>query len=662
MGTILARVAGVLAMALTMAWAPQASAQGAQKVYRVAVLSYMPGDREFLHIKELMTKTGYVEGRNVEYLWRPGIRDGTLTSGAKAKLKQDVIDIIAWKPDVILALNTNAGVGIKENPAASHIPVVMWGSNMKEAGFVKTYRKPGGQFTGFTGGSGGDVLYIRFLKKSIPNFKRLAHMYNGSYAVAPADLRATAELGRQMGFEVKVYDVTTPEQIEPAIAQMKKDGMQAIKMGPHELFNTHGEEIGRLALKYGLPAVGQASVMKGGGVMNVGGKPDWIYMMPVVDKVLKGAKPADIPVQRNWPPFITIDMNHARRVGMKVPDEILEEAYTIIDDQPLPPLKANNVIPVKQYPGKVWKVALLSYGAIGDAKDTKARFEELGYKEGVNIEYMLRGGNRDGTPNSGAKERMKVAVKEIVAWKPDLIFQLNTNAGTALRENPDAAVFPTIGWSTHAVGAGFADSFRRPGRNFTGFSQSPFTNVLYMRAMMRLIPDLKVMGHLINPSYAIAEADLAELRSAAALYGVEIRRYDCTRREDFESCVAKMKADGMQAFHVGPHETFNVFGQELGQLSQKYKIPAIGRGNVTRGGGIMSIGGGWSFDPVMPSLDKLMKGTNPGEIPIYRYFAPRMTLNPKAAAQLGIVIPEDMLDTADNIQEEGVQLDPSQTG
>jgi putative ABC transport system substrate-binding protein len=228
------------------------------------------------------------------------------------------------------------------------------------------------------------------------------------------------------------------------------------------------------------------------------------------------------------------------------------------------------------------KIGVITYAAGAEAitKTIKAVLEARGYREGVNTTYLVREGRRD----YAATRRY---ADEIVAWGADLVFSLMTNANIAMKEATAETRTPVVFWAADAIAAGLVRSYRQPGTNFTGFCNVPQQQLLHMRLLHRLVPNLKRVGHLYNPTYAPAARTRADLVDAGRAFGVEVRTYETLRTEDFERSVRQMHLDGMDAFTIGPHEMFNTNGERLGALAQQYRLPAIGLGpRVLRGGGV----------------------------------------------------------------------------
>lgn len=296
------------------------------RTYRIGIITYAgPGLEQPL--KRALAALGYVEGQNTLYQMRAGERDIT-------RMDAHARDLVAWEPDVIVSLMTNAHVAVQKATRARPIPVVLWSADPLETGVIESFRRPGTNFTGFSYEPHTQVLQVRLLKRAVPNLRCIGHLYNHTYAPAPSTRRQLEAAGALMNVPVKVYEVLEASQLPGAIAQMKVDGCGGFVVGPHELFNGNGAQIGQLALEHGLAAVSiQISVTRGGGLATFAPPFDkgWPAMAPVIDRLLHGADPAEIPVERGFKSPLTLNLAAARQLGLTLPPDLIDEADEVLE-------------------------------------------------------------------------------------------------------------------------------------------------------------------------------------------------------------------------------------------------------------------------------------------------------------------------------------------
>lgn len=298
----------------------------AGKTYRIGIITYAGPGME-LPIKQALAEMGYEEGVNTIYEHRFGHRD-------LAAMDRLAAELVEWGPDVVISLMTNAHVAMQKATARKHIPVVLWSADPLETGVIESFREPGTNFTGFSYEPYTQVLEVRFLKLAVPGLSCIGHLYNHTYAPAPSTLRELRKAGELMGVPIRVYEVLEKDGLEPAIARMKADGCGGFVVGPHELFNGNGALIGALALEYGLAAVSiQTSITEGGGLAAFSPpfERGWPAMAPVIGRILNGADPATIPIERGFKSPLTINLKAARALGLTLPESLIDGADRLIE-------------------------------------------------------------------------------------------------------------------------------------------------------------------------------------------------------------------------------------------------------------------------------------------------------------------------------------------
>jgi len=305
--------------------APAAVPAG-QPVHRIGIITYAGLGLEAI-VKRELERLGYKEGVNVVYEAREGLRDMDTT-------RRQAQELVAWKPDLIISLMTNAHVAVQEATRETQTPVVFWSADPYETGIIRSYRKPGTNFTGFSYEPHAQEAELRLLKLAIPGLECVGHLYNHTYAPASGTLRNLVRAGQLMGVAVTLHEVLRDDEIEPQIAAIAAEGCGGFVVGPHEMLNRNGGLIGRLALKYHLAAVSiQTSVTEGGGLAAYSPpfERGWTAMAGVIDRILKGADPATIPVERGFKSPLLLNLKAARELGLALPPELIDEADEVIE-------------------------------------------------------------------------------------------------------------------------------------------------------------------------------------------------------------------------------------------------------------------------------------------------------------------------------------------
>lgn len=309
----------------------KALAQGRKA--RIGLIHYVPKGDPFVDTGDMglfiegMRKIGYHDGKNVEYLQRFGERNYAVT-------ERHAAEIVDWAPDVIVSFMTNCNLALKPLVADNPIPIVCWATDLMAAGLIESYRRPGRNFTGFSYIPYNNWTKVRLLKMLYPKLNKVAHLFNPTYSPATAAMEEFRDAAIAMNMEFVIYETLSFDAFQPTIDAMKADGCEAVIVGPHELFNTNGATLGPMFLAAGLPAVGnQRSIVLHGGLasFNPGKKEAWPLMAFVVDDILNGASPAEIPINRNCRGPMTLNLKTARMLGLQVPAHVLEEADVLLD-------------------------------------------------------------------------------------------------------------------------------------------------------------------------------------------------------------------------------------------------------------------------------------------------------------------------------------------
>ena len=303
-------------------------AQPAAKVWRVGI---MPGGllapRQFQWdaFRARMVTLGYVEGKNVEYFIRAPAQEG-------APYDELAADLVRLNVDVIVATALGAiGAAQKATP---RIPIVMCQSyDPVAAGFVTSLRRPGGNITGIsiqmeeTTGK-----RMQLLREMAPKASRIAFIWDGSASKAQLDTAVIA--AHQLGVRLQSLQVSTAEALPAAFAAMVKERANGLMVAQSPFTFGLRAQITALALKHRLPSMyGLPANAGAGGLMSYGPNDSEFYRQAAgfVDKIFKGAKPANLPVEQPTRWELVINMKTAKALGITVPPVVLLQAERVIE-------------------------------------------------------------------------------------------------------------------------------------------------------------------------------------------------------------------------------------------------------------------------------------------------------------------------------------------
>jgi putative ABC transport system substrate-binding protein len=309
-----------------------AQAQQPKKVPRIGYLVITDPATDSTRAEAMrlaLRELGYIEGQNiaVEYRYAEGKRDRYFELAA---------ELVGLKVDIILVAGGDVAIRAAKN-ATKTIPIVMTGagSNPVEAGHVESLARPGGNVTGLTSLSrelGGKRLEL--LKEAVPKLASVAALYDPANPAAVRDLKEVLPVAaRALRLTLQPWEVRGADDLDKVVAalnQHRPDGLYVIGGG---LFATNQKRIIGFAIKNRLPSVGSnREYGDAGGLMYYGADIADSYrrIAAYVDKILKGAQPAELPVEQPTKFELVINLKTAKQIGLTIPPNVLARADRVI--------------------------------------------------------------------------------------------------------------------------------------------------------------------------------------------------------------------------------------------------------------------------------------------------------------------------------------------
>jgi len=292
----------------------------------VLLVLFSPESKEAQAFRQGLRDAGYAEGRDVVLEWRSA-------NGDYARIPELVADLVQRKVDVIVADTTFATQAVKY--ATSTIPIVMaLVADPVGSGLVTSLAHPGGNITGLSIMLAElSAKRLQLLKEAIPRLTRVAVLWNPAtpyHQKAVEDLKAVA---LSLAIELSFVGVRTPEQFDPAFSAVSRAHAQALYVLEAPLFYTHRTTLLELASKARLPAMyGPREYVDEGGLMSYGANIGNVFRRSAgyVDRILKGAKPGDLPIEQPTKFELVINLKTARAIGITIPEAILLRADEVI--------------------------------------------------------------------------------------------------------------------------------------------------------------------------------------------------------------------------------------------------------------------------------------------------------------------------------------------
>ena len=310
-----------------------ADAQQAQKTPRIGMLlTFSPEDPSTRHVRDAfrqgLRELGYVEGQNILIEYR-------FAQGRTEQFPELVADLVRLKVDVIVASSTPAARAAKQ--ATNTIPIV--GTAMADPvgdGLVVSLARPGGNLTGLTFlGSELVPKRLELLKEVIAGLSRVAVLWQpGVFDRMMADMVKETEVASQtLGVQLQLQQARGPDEFNRAFSAMRRERAEALVVFPSPLLYSEYRRIVDLAARYRFPAIYYArAAVEAGGLMAYGASIPGLNRQAAiyVDKLLKGAKPADLPVEQPSKFELVINLKTAKALGLPIPQSVLIRADEVI--------------------------------------------------------------------------------------------------------------------------------------------------------------------------------------------------------------------------------------------------------------------------------------------------------------------------------------------
>jgi putative ABC transport system substrate-binding protein len=303
-------------------------AQPAGKVYRIGILETIPAAQNAANLAALrkgLRDLGYVEGRNLIIEYRSA-------DGRAERFPDLASELVRLKVDLIVTRGTPAARAAKN--ATGTIPVVMATMGDPRA-IVASFANPGGNITGVTTFS-TELTAKRFelLKELVPNLSRVALLHNMGNPAAPPEWEETKTAARSLGLQAELLDVRSQGDLGRAFELAVRQRVDALVIGADGLTQMHQQTIVDLVTRNRLPAAYPARefVEAGGLIAYAVNYPDLYFRFAsFVDKIFKGAKPGELPVEQPTKFELVINLKTAKALGLTIPPAVLARADEVIE-------------------------------------------------------------------------------------------------------------------------------------------------------------------------------------------------------------------------------------------------------------------------------------------------------------------------------------------
>jgi putative tryptophan/tyrosine transport system substrate-binding protein len=309
------------------AWPLAARAQHAGKTWRIAFIAHVPSIIYEEPLFDDLRELGYIEGQNI-------IIERRYAEGRPERFQEFAAEMVRLKADLIITTTTPAALAARN--ATTTIPIVIpTAIDPVGTGLIASLAHPGGNITG------GAILVgelaakrLQLLKEVVPNLSRTGVLWNSANPANALALRETDGAARAIGVTLQSHEVKGPKDFEVAFARMAEERLDALFVLDDALTIQYGKQIADFAMQKRLPSVFSAKDgVEAGGLMTYG--PRYSEMMrraaSLVDKILRGAEPASLPMEQPTAFDLVINLKTANAIGLTVPPLLLARADEVIE-------------------------------------------------------------------------------------------------------------------------------------------------------------------------------------------------------------------------------------------------------------------------------------------------------------------------------------------
>jgi putative ABC transport system substrate-binding protein len=310
------------------AWPLAARAQQAGKVYRIGILEPIPVAQSAANhaaLRKGLRELGYVEGRNLIIEFRS-------SDGRAERFPDLAAELVRLPVDLLVTRGTPAATAARN--ATNTIPVVM-ATIGDPLAVVASLAHPGGNVTGM-----GDFIidltgkHIELVKRLVPSLSRVAYLDNMNNSGVPAQWEETKTAARALGLEIELLDMRKEEDLGRLFEAAVQHHVDALIVGADGIVLTHRRAIIDLAARNRLPALYQfRELVEIGGLISYGANRPDLYFRAAsfIDKIFKGAKPAELPIEQPTKLELVINLKTAKALGLSVPQSLLLSADEVIE-------------------------------------------------------------------------------------------------------------------------------------------------------------------------------------------------------------------------------------------------------------------------------------------------------------------------------------------
>jgi putative ABC transport system substrate-binding protein len=647
------------------AWPLAAHAQQDGRMRRVSVLMGLAeNDPEAQSRLAALTRglrdLGWTEGRNLRIEYRG------IVGGGVDRIRAAVAEFVASNPEVVWANNTTIVQELQRQPRS--IPIVFAGlTDPVETGVVASLARPGGNATGFMNDEPAlSGKWLELLKEVAPGVNRVLVLLNSGSPANRIELRTIEAAAPSFDVQVSSETVRDASEIESAIEGIARTPNAGLVITPGIPITDRRKLIFALASRYRLPAVYTLSFFAvDGGLLSYG--PDILDMFrrsaTYVDRILKGEKPGDLPVQGPVKYELVINLSrqgdrphhpaHPARPRRRDYRMNRREFITLLGGAAAWPLAVR-----AQQGGRVRRIGVLMPRDENDPL-TKAYLSaftqalaNLSWIDGRNVRMDARWWGDD-------VNRSPALAQGLVGLQPDIIVTNGTVATLPVQRETRTIPIVFAGVAD-PVASGIVPRLNQPGGNITGFANFEATlGGKWLELLTEIAPGLKRAAIMFNadrfsPLAAAAPVYMPSLETAARSLKVVLITTPVRSDLEIETAITALGREPGGGLVVMPDGFLNVHRAPIISAAARNKVPAVyGYSYFARDGGLLSYEPDQvdAFRRAASYVDRILRGEKPGDLPVQLPTKFEMVVNRKTAMALGLEIPPSIMLRADEVIE-----------
>ena len=498
--------------------------------------------------------------------------------------------------------------------------------------------------------------WLELLKEIAPRVTRAAVLRNPAIAAGSGQLGAIQAVAPSFGVELSPVNVRDAGEIERAVAAFARSPNGGLIVTASAAAQLHLDLIITLAARHKLPAVYADRIyVTGGGLISYG--PDRIdqYRRAAgyVDRILKGEKPADLPVQAPTKYELVINLKTAKALGLDIAADAARprrrgdrvrrrEFITLLGGAVAWPLAAR-----AQQSGRVRRIGVImgDFDSAPRIKAFKSAWPALGWVEGrnVHVDYHFAAGNPDSFRSHAAA---------LVAATPEVILVGGTSILAAVRQATQSIPTVFVGISD-PEGAGVVANLSRPGGNLTGFANfEPAIGGKWLQTLKEAAPNVTRVVVLRNPDGL--KRIMTAIETSAPAFGVEALECSARNAEEIARVLGSVVGQPNTGLIMMPDPILTISGRLIIDWAATNRVPALYpfRSLVTDGG-LMCYGVDVA-DQVRRAafyIDRILNGEKPADMPVQAPTKFELVINLRTAKALGLTVPPTLLTSADEVIE-----------